>query len=131
MICSPLKTIPFVSESSLARSLAALCRQMHVSLVVIGLPLSADGSEGEGCARARRLRDRLLADGIACELWDESWSSRDAGEALSAAGGSRRAAKSRLDSVAASLFLRDYIDSASRGARPPSRHPEGAQGAEG
>jgi putative Holliday junction resolvase len=116
MICSPLKTIPFVSESSLARSLAALCGEMGVSLVVIGLPLSADGSEGEGCARARRMRERLIADGIACELWDESWSSRDAAEALaSAGGGGRRARKAHIDSVAASLFLRDYIDTVSRG----------------
>jgi putative Holliday junction resolvase len=116
MICSPLKTIPFVSESSLGRSLAALCGQMDVSLVVIGLPLSADGSEGEGCERARRIRERLMADGIACELWDESWSSREAGEALASAGVGRRARKARLDSVAASLFLRDYIESTSRGA---------------
>ncbi len=115
MICSPLKTIPFVSESSLARSLTALCRQMDVSLVVIGLPLSADGSEGEGCARARRIRERLIADEIDCEMWDESWSSRDASEALAAAGTGRRARKERLDSVAASLFLRDYIESSSRG----------------
>lgn len=116
MICSPLKTIPFVSESALARTLVELCGQMGVSLVVIGLPVSANGSEGEGCARARRIRERLIADGIACLLWDESWSSRDASEALEAAGGGRRARKARIDSVAASLFLRDYIDSVSRGA---------------
>ena len=114
MICSPLATIPFVSESALARSLAELCRQKEVSLVIVGLPVSADGSEGEGCARARRIRDRLLADGLACELWDESWSSRDAADALRAVGARPRNARGRLDAMAAALILRDYVETSAR-----------------
>jgi putative Holliday junction resolvase len=114
MICSPLATIPFVSESGLARSLTALARGKDVTLIVIGLPVSADGSEGEGCARARRIRDRLLAEGLACELWDESWSSRDAEEILRETGKSRRSAGGRVDAIAASLILSDYLAGASR-----------------
>ena len=114
MICSPLATIPLVSESALARSLAELCRQKEVSLVIVGLPVSADGSEGEGCARARRIRDRLLADGLACELWDESWSSRDAADALRAVGARPRNARGRLDAMAAALILRDYVETSAR-----------------
>jgi putative holliday junction resolvase len=123
MICAPLAMIPFVSESGLARSLTDLAREKDVTLVVIGLPVSADGSEGEGCARARRIRDRLLSEGLACELWDESWSSRDAADALRAVGARPRGARGRLDSMAASLILRDYMENAAR-ARPPERASE-------
>ena len=125
MICSPLATIPFVSESALAAHILELCRTMDATLVVIGLPVSADGSEGEGCARARRIRERILAAGTACELWDESWTSREAADALRAAGTKGRAARRRLDGVAASLILRDYIDNAARPGRPQDRPPHG------
>jgi putative Holliday junction resolvase len=123
MICSTLPAVPFRSESSLAASLVDTCRARGVSLVVVGLPVSADGSEGEGCARARRIRERLLAAGLACELWDESWSSREAAEALAEAGVRGRAARGKLDSAAAAVFLRDYLDSAARAAGP--RGPAG------
>jgi len=120
MISSPLETIPFVSESALAGSILEQCRRMNVELVVVGLPVSADGSEGEGCARARRIRERILAGGVACELWDESWTSRDAADALRETGTRGRAAKRKLDSVAASLILRDWLDS-----RPAAGGPAG------
>jgi putative holliday junction resolvase len=117
MICSPLPAIPFRSESALAASLVETCRARDASLVVIGLPVSADGSEGEGCARARRIRERLLAAGLACELWDESWSSREALQALAEAGVRGRAVRGKLDSAAAAVFLRDYLDFAARAAK--------------
>jgi putative holliday junction resolvase len=123
MICSTLPAIPFRSESSLAASLVQTCLTREVSLVVIGLPVSADGSEGEGCARARRIRARLLAAGLACELWDESWSSREAAQALAEAGVRARAVRGKLDSAAAAVFLQDYLECTARAAR--ARGPAG------
>ncbi len=110
MIGSPLPAIPFESESALAARLLDTCRSLGVDTVVIGLPVSADGSEGEGCARARRIRDRILAAGVDCLLWDESWTSRDAADALRSAGRRGAAAKKKIDSVAAALILRDWLD---------------------
>jgi putative Holliday junction resolvase len=107
---SPLATIAFVSERSIAGRLADLCRQHGADQVVVGLPVRDDGTEGENCARSRRIVDRLVALGVAAEPWDESWSSRDAAEALSAAGGSRASARRRIDQVAAALVLRDWMD---------------------
>jgi putative holliday junction resolvase len=114
MISSPLTTVPVRSETDLAETLARLCREHEAGLVVLGLPLSADGSEGPGCARARRMAARLSAMGIAVELQDESWSSRDAEEILRETGGSRRTAKEKVDAIAASLILRDYLSRAPR-----------------
>ncbi len=113
-ISSPFQTISMSTEAALARSLAALCRERQVSLVVIGLPLSADGSEGPGCARARRLVAALVKAGIPSVVHDESWSSRDAEDALRETGKTRRNAKEKVDAIAASLVLRDYLEGASR-----------------
>ena len=107
---SPLDTIPFVSERKTAERLAALCREHGADLVVVGLPVRDDGTEGENCARTRRIVDRLLALGVAAVPWDESWSTRDAADALKGAGGGRAAVRRNLDRVAAALVLRDWLE---------------------
>ncbi len=107
---SPLETIPFVSERKTAERLAELCRQHGADQVVVGLPVRDDGSEGENCARSRRIVDRLVALGVAAEPWDESWSTRDAAADLDAAGGSRASVRRRIDRAAAALVLRDWME---------------------
>jgi putative Holliday junction resolvase len=107
---SPLDTIPFVSERKTAERLAALCREHGADLVVVGLPLRDDGTEGENCARSRRIVERLVALGVAAEPWDESWSTRDAADALRGAGSGRTSTRRKIDRVAAALVLRDWLE---------------------
>jgi putative holliday junction resolvase len=109
-ICSPLETIPMKSEGELARALAERCGGHAVARVVIGLPVSADGSEGPGCARARRVAAALVKRGIDAVLHDESWTSRDAEEMLRGIGRSRKDDPGRVDALAASLILRSYLE---------------------
>jgi putative Holliday junction resolvase len=106
---SPLATVPFVSERTTAERLAALCREHGADQVVIGLPVRDDGIEGENCARTRRIVDRLRLLDIAAEPWDESWSTRDAADALRDAGGRRASRRRRIDQVAAALVLQDWL----------------------
>ena len=114
IISSPLETLAMESESALVRQLLRLCRDKEVTTVVIGLPLSADGSEGPGCARARRVARMMTEGGLAAELVDESWSSRNAEQVLKEMGKNRRTAKEKVDAIAASLILRDYLEGVSR-----------------
>ena len=107
---SPLATIPFESERKTAERLAALCREHGAELVVVGLPLRDDGIEGENCARTRRIVERLVDLGVAAEPWDESWSTRDAADAMVGAGGGKAATRRRIDQVAAALILRDWLE---------------------
>jgi putative Holliday junction resolvase len=115
MIASPLGTVPFRSMTSLTDRLTELCRERDVELVVVGLPVKEDGSEGEGCVRARVLAEMVGERGIRSELWDESWSSRDAEALLRSMGKTRKSAVGRIDAIAASLILKDYLDSHARG----------------
>ena len=113
VISSPFTTIPMSSEDALAERLLQICSEHDVRTVVIGLPMSADGSEGPGCIRARRLAGILASSGIRAELQDESWSSRDAEKILRDMGKTRRAAKEKIDAIAASLILRDFLEASS------------------
>jgi putative holliday junction resolvase len=123
IISSPHGTIPMTSEGTLIADLRALCAEHGVSLVVIGLPVSADGSEGPGCVRARRIADALHRGGVSVALHDERWSSRDAADILRQTGKSslrskrnRRTRKSAtgIDAIAASLILSEYLRETSR-----------------
>jgi putative holliday junction resolvase len=114
LICSPLTTIPMTSEKDLALALTDLSVKHDARVVVIGLPLSADGSEGPGCARARRVAASLESRGMKTALQDESWTSRDAEDMLRSMGKSRRSDPGKVDAIAASLILREYLEAASR-----------------
>ena len=102
------------SESALVKTLKDICAERAVSLVVVGLPLSADGSEGPGCQRARRIAAALEAAGVTVQLHDERWSSRDAEQILRESGKNRRSSKEKVDAIAASLILSEYLHEASR-----------------
>jgi putative holliday junction resolvase len=114
MISSPHATIPMGSENALVRSLLDICAERAVSLVVIGLPLSADGNEGPGCERARRIAAALGSSGVTVKLHDERWSSRDAEKILRETGKNRRTSKEKVDAIAASLILSEYLREVSR-----------------
>jgi putative Holliday junction resolvase len=116
MIASPFDTLPFVSLQTLADRIRSLCGEKDVDLVVVGFPVRDDGREGEGCERSRAFARMLHTRGIPCRLWDESWSSREAEKVLREAGKTRRKSKEKVDAIAASVFLRDFMDSTARGA---------------
>ncbi|MDJ0756246.1 MAG: Holliday junction resolvase RuvX [Ardenticatenaceae bacterium] len=122
MIASPVKTIPRRSRKEDFATIAELCRQQNVVLIVIGLPLMLDGSEGAMAAWARDYgRGLSESTGIPVQFWDESFSSDMAIEALRAQGYSRKKMKEKgkLDAVAAALILQNFLET--RDERPETR----------
>jgi putative holliday junction resolvase len=94
--------------------LRSLCRELEVSLIVVGWPLQLGGARGEMASEAVRFAERIRKDlGIPVELVDERLSSWEAEQALAetAAGKSRSRSRkqNRLDEVAAAVILRDYL----------------------
>jgi putative Holliday junction resolvase len=94
-------------EADLA-ALARLCQEQEVSLVVVGLPLNMDGSEGPQAASARRfmvlLREHL---GLPVEAWDERLTTREARRILQQ---DRRSRRDRRDALAAALLLSSFLE---------------------
>jgi putative pre-16S rRNA nuclease len=90
--------------------LAELARRERVGRIVVGLPLNADGSEGQQARRARNfalVAERVI--GLPVTLWDERLSTREA-EAIVRAQGRTRRRRVDLDAVAAAVILQDYLD---------------------
>lgn len=99
------------SQRAAAQAVIALAQAERAERVVVGLPLSMNGSEGRQAAAARRFGDLLHAAGLDVAYVDERLTSWEASERLPAAGDRRKARLSGvLDSAAATLILQQYLD---------------------
>jgi putative Holliday junction resolvase len=111
-----------------AAALAALAREQEAERVVVGLPLSMDGTRGAQAEYSVSFAEALAACGVEVVLWDERLSSREADFYLraSAPAGSRGASrkartgreqqKGARDQIAAAIILQAYLDSQRSGA---------------
>ena len=99
----------------LGHRLADLVAAEDVAKVVVGLPVSLDGSEHAAARRTRRFVDRLRPlVGVEVVLYDERLTTRIAESVLVAAGTSRAKRRRRVDKVAATVMLQGYLDSQAR-----------------
>ncbi|SDK57757.1 Holliday junction resolvase RuvX [Microbulbifer yueqingensis] len=85
--------------------------------LLVGLPLNMDGSESEFCARARKFSQRLHGrTGLPVELVDERLSTRAAKEEAFERGHRGNYAEDPVDSIAARIFLEDWLRARGNGA---------------
>lgn len=126
-IAAPHATLANRGLRRLAGRIAALCRAQRVALVVVGLPLQADGAPGAAARLPRRMAAELRAAGLAVELWDESLTSRAARGVLAGSVPPARARRAGMvDRVAAALILRSYLEAVEARSSPPevrAAHP--------
>lgn len=102
-----------IRRSSLARDVekvTELTAAEAAQLVVIGLPLRMDGSEGDQAGLARSFGDALAAAGIQIAYADERLTSWEAHQQLQASGRRPTRMSGELDSTAARLILQQYLD---------------------
>ena len=79
--------------------------------LVIGLPLSLDGSDGEAAQEARRLAENFRRSlNVPVYLQDERLTTFAAGEQLKSEGVPPGEIENRVDSESAALILRDFIE---------------------
>jgi putative Holliday junction resolvase len=113
------------------RRLKALAEEAEVSAVVVGLPLSLDGSEGPAARTAREEANRLAkVVGVPVECFDERLTTVRAERDLRAGGLGGRARRQVVDKVAAAVMLQSWLD-ARRDRRDDGRGPDGRQGRDG
>ena len=98
--------------------LAGLVEECDVRLVLVGLPLRLDGTQGPAAEVILQVTERLRAVlQVPVQTCDERLSTAEAERALIGGDVSRKRRKGLVDQVAAALFLQTYLDSASGGAR--------------
>jgi putative Holliday junction resolvase len=82
-----------------------------VTAVVVGLPLDAEGNEGESARAARALAEDIATrTQLPVALWDERFTTARVLGAVREMGGSTKGRKAEVDALAAALLLQHYLD---------------------
>lgn len=93
------------------RAIAALVDEAEAEVVVVGLPLSMDGTVGPAAARAlAEIEELSAALDVPVETWDERLSTVTAERALRAQDLKGPARRKVIDKVAASVILQAWLD---------------------
>jgi putative Holliday junction resolvase len=100
------------------KAIAGLVREHDVSVVVVGLPLSLDGSRGPRAGLAEAFADGLRAIlPVPVELHDERLTTVEAERGLRAAGVPGRDRRAVVDAEAARILLQSWLET-DRGSAP-------------
>jgi putative Holliday junction resolvase len=106
----PLPALRRTPWKRLVKDLAELCSEFDVRLVVLGLPLRLDGSEGDAALEVRRVARNLCRSlKLPIAFQDERLTSKAAEASLRNEGFQRKEAAARVDSESAAIFLSDYL----------------------
>jgi putative Holliday junction resolvase len=96
------------------RVLVDLVVEEEATVVIVGLPLSLDGSRGraaiEAMAEADVLRPLFGTHGVEVELFDERLTTVTAHQSLGAGGKNSRARRKVIDQSAATVMLQAWLE---------------------
>jgi len=118
--------LPAVVSEDLGETVAgvvAAAVEKEVDLVLIGMPYLPSGLEGAQAARVRLFLGELrrkLPPGTKIEERDERYTTKMAEGLFREVGVRRRRAKPFLDSTAAVVLLREYLEELQNEAPPPA-----------
>jgi putative holliday junction resolvase len=93
--------------------LRAIVSERGVVRVVVGLPLTLAGQEGDSARKALAFAEKLRAAiGVPVEMLDERFTSSMAEQTIRdmGIGRKKRRDKSRIDEIAAVILLQDYLN---------------------
>ncbi len=128
-IASPLTVIQ--RSGRLHKDIADLVDDWEATAVVVGMPLSLDGSKGPAARKARREAEALgAALRVPVETYDERLTTISAERIMSDAGLDSRSQRKVVDKIAASILLQAWLDrqahknADTEHADPPSDEPQ-------
>jgi putative holliday junction resolvase len=105
-ICVPLERLEVRGDAALAAAIVEVCRERETQLILLGMPLSADGGKGERARRTEAFASVLTAIApCPVETVDESMTTDEAHERLKQTGMKAARRKQYADSVAALVIL--------------------------
>ena len=119
ILAIPLCVVEVRSDAEAVREVARLARETESEEIVVGLPISMNGTEGAMAAKVRAFVAALAKQvAIPIAAWDERLTTSQVERALVNADVSRRRRKNVRDKLAAQVILQSYLDSrAARKAR--------------
>ena len=111
-LASPLGTITEKSLPKAVEKIVYAVREYEAKMVVVGLPLNMDGTEGPRAAKCRRVADLLrnIMPDVPVEMWDERGTTKTAIHYMNETDTRGKKRKKLLDGEAAAIILESYLD---------------------
>jgi putative Holliday junction resolvase len=112
VLASPLETLTRRAGKRFPMArLLELAAERELVGIVVGLPLTPDGTEGPSALAAREVAGLVARrTALPVELWDERMSTARALGAIREQGGSTRGRKADVDALAAAVVLQHFLD---------------------
>lgn len=102
-------------EGKVLEELKTIAKNYDVKEIVVGLPLSLNGSIGPQAQKVIEIAQRISeVTGLPVFFWDERLSSKEAEKLLISADQSRKRRKEVKDKVSATIILQSYLESRRR-----------------
>lgn len=110
-VATPIEVIDARDRPRARREIADLVTEWEADVVVVGLPLSLDGSDGPAARQARLEAERLAeVVGVPVELHDERLTTVTAHQTLKELDMDAAARRRVVDQVAAAVILQSWLE---------------------
>ena len=120
MLAHPVETVAAQPPDAALRRLVEIIAQRKADVIVLGLPIREDGTEGKSAAKVRKFAAKLAAllpSGLRMEYQDEFGSTIAAADQLRSAGRRTHTHKPVIDQAAAVVFLQEWLETAGHGTK--------------
>ncbi|MCA9293130.1 MAG: Holliday junction resolvase RuvX [Phycisphaerales bacterium] len=110
-IASPIGKLEGPPDERMAQRIAGAAREHEADVIVLGLPINMDDTEGPRAKLVRTFGDMLAARTSArVDYFDERLTSAEADWQMAQSGLTHKQKKERRDTLAAAAILRGYLD---------------------
>lgn len=110
LIASPVEVIHRVGFGPDVKRVQEICRRYDTTLILSGLPLNLNGTEGPQAAKVRLFCQQLEKVGLVVYYQDERLTTVTAENALLEQNMHRAQRRQTVDKVAAAVILQQYLD---------------------
>jgi putative Holliday junction resolvase len=111
ILATPLTIIERTQDSQALAAIIEIIKKQDVGQVIVGLPLSLDGTLSGQAEKVKEFADRLVEKiKVPMEYRDERLTTVMAQRLKRTSGGKKGRVKARYDSQAAALILQSYLD---------------------
>lgn len=113
LLAHPVMTVPGQPWAEAVRQISQLVQTRGATLLLVGLPVREDGTEGTAAGKVRKFAGVLAAAlpvDFPIHFQDEYRSTEEAKQWLRAAGRKERTQRGIIDQVAAVVILQEYLD---------------------
>ena len=110
LIATPVEVIHRVGFGPDVKKVQEICRRYDTTLILSGLPLNLNGTEGPQAAKVRLFCQQLERVGLVVYYQDERLTTVTAENALLEENMHRAQRRQTVDKVAAAVILQQYLD---------------------